>query len=127
MSLSANTYRFIAVLVLGLAASLSMPAWAQTCPAGKSEITILTPSGKMKVLCVSDKAVKGIENAADHSGGTVVTTAIGEPSINPGDETEITAIPNGRGYVLDLAPDAPGTFRRPDSRCRSVWDHRPAR
>ena len=37
------------------------------------------------------------------AGGTIVTTALSQPSISPGDDTEITAIPNGRGYVLDGA------------------------
>ncbi len=44
------------------------------CPDGKSEVVITTPSGKVKTLCISDKAVGGIENAADHAEGTIIPT-----------------------------------------------------
>jgi hypothetical protein len=37
------------------------------CPEGKSEMLLITPSGKEKVLCVSDNVVLGIENAAENS------------------------------------------------------------
>jgi hypothetical protein len=49
----------------------ALPAEA-TCPEGESEITIVTPSGKEKLLCIPDQAVAGLENAADHSQGTVI-------------------------------------------------------
>jgi len=43
------------------------------CPKGQQEVQITTPSGKTKALCIPDAGVQGIENAADHSGGTIVT------------------------------------------------------
>jgi len=42
------------------------------CPEGKNPVQINTPSGKSKILCIPDAAVQGIENAAEHSGGTIV-------------------------------------------------------
>ena len=63
---------FSVLLVFGLAALLPSSGLAG-CPEGKSPITILTPSGKMKILCVPPQAIQGIEEAADHSGGTVVS------------------------------------------------------
>jgi hypothetical protein len=41
------------------------------CPEGKSEILIVTPSGKQKTICVPDQALPGIENAAENSPGIV--------------------------------------------------------
>ena len=37
------------------------------CPEGKSEVLLTTPSGKTNTMCVSDNAILGIENAAEHS------------------------------------------------------------
>lgn len=45
------------------------------CPEGKNPIQLTTPSGKTKTLCVPDAAMQGIENAAEHSGGTIVTAS----------------------------------------------------
>jgi hypothetical protein len=42
------------------------------CAEGKQAVEISTPSGKVKTLCIPDAAVQGIENAAEHSGGTIV-------------------------------------------------------
>ena len=44
----------------------SLPAIAE-CPEGKSEVVIVTPNGISKTICVSDDAIPGIENAAEHS------------------------------------------------------------
>ncbi len=44
------------------------------CPEGKNPVSITTPSGKTKTLCIPDAAVQGIENAAEHSGGTIVAS-----------------------------------------------------
>lgn len=45
------------------------------CPEGKNPVQITTPSGKSKTLCIPDSAVQGIENAAEHSGGTIVASS----------------------------------------------------
>ncbi len=57
--------------IVAIALAVALPASAQ-CPEGKSEILIVTPSGRDKVRCVPDQALPGIENAADHSAGTVL-------------------------------------------------------
>jgi hypothetical protein len=61
-------FAFAIACLVGL---LSPEAWAE-CPPGKTEITIITPSGKTKVLCVPDAALPGIENAAENSDATVI-------------------------------------------------------
>jgi len=48
-------------------------AWG-ACPDGKSEIQLITPSGRVKFMCVPDAALPGLDNAADHSDGTIVPT-----------------------------------------------------
>jgi hypothetical protein len=58
-------------IVVGLILVLSLPVWAE-CPEGKSEILIVTPSGRETVICVPDNAIPGLENAADHSSGTII-------------------------------------------------------
>lgn len=62
-------------MILGIAAlmMLALPhvAFAE-CPKGKVGITIVTPSGKEKQLCVPEQAVSGIENAAENSGTVIV-------------------------------------------------------
>jgi len=45
------------------------------CPEGKSEVQVTTPSGKQKVLCMPDQALPGLENAADHSDGTIIPSS----------------------------------------------------
>jgi hypothetical protein len=67
MYISATT-RVIAFL---LSATVSFPSLSE-CPPGKAPITLQTPSGKIKTLCVPDKAVQGIENASDNSAGTIL-------------------------------------------------------
>ena len=37
------------------------------CPEGKSEVVLYTPSGNANMLCVSDNALPGIENANTHT------------------------------------------------------------
>jgi len=44
------------------------------CPEGREPIDISTPSGITKTLCIPAAAVKGIENAAENSGGTIVAS-----------------------------------------------------
>ena len=46
---------------------------AAECPKDKYPINVTTPSGIQKVLCVPAAAVDGLENAADHSAGTIVS------------------------------------------------------
>jgi hypothetical protein len=60
----------IATCVLSLL--MVSAAWA-ACTEGKQPVNITTPSGKAKTLCIPDAAVQGIENAAEHAGGTIVT------------------------------------------------------
>jgi hypothetical protein len=43
------------------------------CPEGKQAVQLSTPSGNVKTLCIPDAGIQGIENAAEHSGGTIVT------------------------------------------------------
>lgn len=40
------------------------------CKAGKFEVVVTTPSGKTKTICVSENALPGILNAAEHSAAT---------------------------------------------------------
>jgi len=42
------------------------------CPEGKAPITITTPSGKTKNLCVANSAIPGLENAGEHSAADIV-------------------------------------------------------
>ena len=58
--------RSAALLLIGL--STAIPVLAE-CPEGKSEVMLMTPSGKTKTICVSDNAIPGIENAAEHNAG----------------------------------------------------------
>ena len=60
--------RLIFIIVVGISSITSV--WAE-CSNGKSEILVFTPNGQQKFLCVPDKALKGIENAADHSSGLI--------------------------------------------------------
>lgn len=54
------------VALLGIALGFS-GVWAAGCPEGKFEVIMTTPSGNQKTMCVSNNAVQGIENAAEHS------------------------------------------------------------
>lgn len=63
----------IRLCVFAVYALCALPVMAQ-CPDGKSEVQLTTPSGKNKTICISDAAIPGIENAADHSGGTIIPT-----------------------------------------------------
>ena len=47
-------------------------AWAE-CPPNKESLTLITPSGISKTLCVPDQALRGLENAAENS-PLVITT-----------------------------------------------------
>ena len=60
------------------------------CPEGKEPVDISTPSGITKTLCIPAAAVKGIENAAEQSGGTIV--ASGCPCFSLEDIKAIDAI-----------------------------------
>ena len=61
-----NYLRSAALLFIGLSAAIPVLA---ACPDGKSEVLLMTPSGITKTICVSDNAIPGIENAAEHNGG----------------------------------------------------------
>jgi hypothetical protein len=55
------------------------------CPEGKSPVTMVTPSGKTKILCINDNAVQGIENASDNSSTTVVPASCTKGCWTPAD------------------------------------------
>ena len=65
------------VIALALSMFIASVALAE-CPEGKSEVILVTPSGKIKTICVPDTALPGIENAAEHSPGTIVAVAVAE-------------------------------------------------
>ena len=65
-----KSYLRSAVLLI-ICLSTAIPVLAQ-CPKGKSEVIVMTPSGITKTICVSDNAIPGIENAAEHSGGLIL-------------------------------------------------------
>jgi len=62
-----------AVISLVAIAIFASNAFAE-CPEGKEPVDITTPSGITKTLCIPAAAVQGIENAAEHSGGTIVAS-----------------------------------------------------
>jgi hypothetical protein len=62
---------FAIVIVLALSMFIASVALAE-CPEGKSEVILVTPSGKIKTICVPETALPGIENAAEHSAGNIV-------------------------------------------------------
>ena len=64
----------ISLILFCIIAFFSNLSFAE-CPDGKTEVYIVTPSGKEKIICVSDNAIPGIENAADHSATTIVPAA----------------------------------------------------
>ena len=66
---------FISVLVMVFVSVYITSAVLAECPEGKNPVQLTTPSGKTKTLCIPDAAMQGIENAADHSGGTIVTSS----------------------------------------------------
>ena len=83
----------------------AIPVLAE-CPEGKSEVLLMTPSGITKTICVSDKAIPGIENAAEQSGAIRIEAACpcldvwdGEPYP---DGTDVYAAP---GYSVYQLPD----------------------
>jgi len=47
-------------------------ALASGCPEGKAEVSINLPNGTQKMICIPDNALPGLQNAADHSDGTIV-------------------------------------------------------
>jgi len=53
--------------VLALSAFFATEVALAECKAGKVEVVIITPSGKEKTICVSENALAGFENAAEHS------------------------------------------------------------
>jgi hypothetical protein len=59
------------VIALALSVFVGSTALAE-CPEGKSEVILVTPSGKVKTLCVPEAALPGLENAAEHSAGTII-------------------------------------------------------
>jgi len=65
----------IGCFMLILAFVLFAPIVNAQCPAGKSPVTMVTPSGQTRTLCINDNAVQGIDNAADNSSTTVVTAS----------------------------------------------------
>jgi hypothetical protein len=75
--------------------------WA-ACEPDESEIVIVTPSGKMRILCIPAAAVDGIENAADHSPGTIVAAVC--PCFSQADIDAISGVecfPGALGKCLD--------------------------
>jgi hypothetical protein len=52
----------------------SSTIWAGECVEGKSPVQINLPNGMQKTICLNDSALPGLQNAADHSDGTIVPT-----------------------------------------------------
>jgi hypothetical protein len=67
-----NSKIFIGFLAMLLVSVFIAAEVLAECPEGKNPVQLTTPSGKTKTLCIPDAAVQGIENAAEHSGGTIV-------------------------------------------------------
>ncbi len=66
----------------------------------------MTPSGITKMICVSDNAILGIENAAENTGGfQIVNDADSDGISDSGDNCTLVA--NG-----PLIPDAGGNSQR---------------
>ena len=63
--------KLLLCFIVGLFLIAASLVWAQ-CPEGKSEVQLTTPSGKQKTICIPDVALPGIENAAEHSNGTII-------------------------------------------------------
>ena len=62
---------FVLLLVALVVSVFAVSEVLAECPDGKSPISISTPSGKSKTLCIPDAAVHGIETAAEHSSGAI--------------------------------------------------------
>ena len=73
---------FVTIMVLVVVAN---PVVHAQCPEGKQAVTMVTKSGIAKILCIPDNAVKGIENAAEHSSTTVVAAICPEKCWSPKD------------------------------------------
>lgn len=67
-----KTGRLVMIIVIASLFIVSS-AWAE-CQDGKSEVELTLPNGKVKVMCLPDAALPSLENAADHSDGTIVPT-----------------------------------------------------
>ena len=52
----------------------SSTIWAGECAEGKSPVHINLPNGMQKTICLNDSALPGLQNAAEHSDGTIVPT-----------------------------------------------------
>ena len=65
---------FICLVLIGFSIALAALAFAQ-CPEGKSEIQLTTPKGIQKTICIPDNALPGVENAAEHSDGTIIPSS----------------------------------------------------
>jgi len=60
---------------------------------------MVTPSGKVKVHCVAAAAIKGIENAVDHSAATIVPAAcpcFGPADVDPQENPQCVEIQAGK-------------------------------
>ena len=62
MKISINSCAIALVLLVFPTSNLQA-----ACPEGKMSVLVSTPSGKTKEICVSERAVKGIDTAARHS------------------------------------------------------------
>jgi len=75
----------ICMAVIMAIAVIVAPIASAQCPEGKQPVTMVTPSGKVKTLCIPENAVKGIENAAENSATTVVAAACPEKCLTTKD------------------------------------------
>jgi hypothetical protein len=92
----------------------AIPVLAE-CPEGKSEVILMTPKGVTKTICVSDNAIPGIENAAEHSGSLIIAAECPCLDVWDGapypDSTQI----DGTGILPVLPPSVP-----PDTQCTAL-------
>ena len=77
--------QLIGFFILIVAFLAFVPMGKAECPVGTSPVTMITPSGKTKTLCINDNAVQGIENAADNSSTTVVPSSCTKGCWTPDD------------------------------------------
>ena len=73
------------------------------CPSSKVEVTVVLPSGQTKLLCIPEAALKGLENAAEHSPGRIVTNPC--PCFSTEDVDAVAQQPQGVFYCDVIVTD----------------------
>lgn len=69
----------IGILIVMTMASIYSGSVFAECKGGKQEVSVQTPSGKERTICVSQSAVAGIKNAGIRSGGILSIPTIPDP------------------------------------------------